>query len=94
MQPIHSFSAGLLAEIIRRQPASKGKTTFAWQLVVGPALARVTSVELVDRTLQVRAVDSRWVAEIARATPIIVERLQQLLGSANVRRLTIVSDDH
>ena len=62
MKPIQSFSSGMLAEIIRRQPASKEKTRFAWQLAVGPALARVTTVELDAGVLRValrRALGSR-----------------------------------
>ena len=43
---IAELRAGVLAEIVRRQPASKERTAFAWQLAVGPALARATTVEL------------------------------------------------
>jgi hypothetical protein len=93
MLSIQSFSSGVLAEIIRRQPASKEKTAFAWQLAVGQALARVTTVEQVDRTLRVRAVDPRWSAEIARAEPLILKRLQQLLGPDAVTRLTRVAPE-
>ena len=53
MIPLQSFSSGVLAEIVRRQPASKERTTFAWQLAVGPALARATTVELTDGVLMV-----------------------------------------
>jgi Dna[CI] antecedent, DciA len=91
MLSIHSFSGGVLAEIIRRQPASKEKTAFVWQLAVGHALARVTTVELVERTLQVRAVDPRWSAEIVRAEPLILKRLQQWLGPDAVSRLQIAA---
>jgi hypothetical protein len=87
MLPIQSFSTGMLAEIIRRQPASKEKTRFVWQLIAGAALARVTTVELVDGVLKVRCVDERWLSEVARAKPMILARLQQLLGADAVRRL-------
>lgn len=87
MQPIQNFSPGVLAEIIRRQPASKARTAFAWQLVVGAALARVTTVELADGVLTVRASDPRWAEEIRRAHPLILERLQQVLGPHAVDRL-------
>ena len=79
----------MLAEIVRRQPASPARTAFAWQLAVGPALARATSVEMEGTTLQVRANDERWLKEIARAKPIILHKLQQLLGDQNLTRINV-----
>ena len=87
MLPIQSFSTGVLAEIIRRQPASNEKTRFAWQLAVGPAVARATTVQLVNRTLVVRASDPRWVTEIDRARDVILARVQHLLGAEDVTTL-------
>jgi predicted nucleic acid-binding Zn ribbon protein len=92
MLPLQSLSTTVLAEIIRRQPASKERTNFAWQLAVGPALARVTVVELVDETLTVHSKDPRWAAEIRRADDVILGRLQRLLGPDSVTRLAIASD--
>jgi hypothetical protein len=80
VQPLQSFSMGVLAEIIRRQPSSKERTAFAWQMAVGSSLARVTVVDLADRVLTVRAIDPRWATEIERARAIILPRLQHLLG--------------
>jgi predicted nucleic acid-binding Zn ribbon protein len=80
MLPIQNFSSGVLAEIIRRQPPSPARTNFAWQLAVGPALARATVVELADGILTVRAVDPRWLREIERARPRVIAKLQALLG--------------
>lgn len=87
MLPIHDFSLTVIAEIIRRQPASTERTRFAWQLAVGPALARATTVELVNGALVVRAGDRRWVAEVGRAREVILTRVQQLLGPETVSRL-------
>jgi predicted nucleic acid-binding Zn ribbon protein len=89
MLPIQSFSAGVLAEIIRRQPASKEKTRFAWQMAVGPALARATTVDLAEGVLTVRCVDKRWAPELARARDVVLRRLQELLGPDAVVRLRI-----
>jgi predicted nucleic acid-binding Zn ribbon protein len=85
--PLHDFSLTVIAEIIRRQPASTERTRFAWQLAVGPALARATTVELVNGALVVRAGDRRWVTEVKRARAIILARVQQLLGPDTVSRL-------
>jgi hypothetical protein len=88
MESIQSFSSRTIAEIIRRQPASNGKTRFAWQLVVGPALARVTTVELDAGVLRVRC-DERWARELARAQDVILPRLQQLLEPQALDRISI-----
>ncbi len=84
MRSIQTFSGTVLAEIVRRQPASRARTTFAWQLSVGPALARVTSVALDGTALRVSAADARWLAEIARARVTILPRMQQFLGKDTV----------
>jgi predicted nucleic acid-binding Zn ribbon protein len=92
MLPIQNLTTGVLAEMIRRQPASKEKTRFVWQMVVGPAIARVTAVDLADGVLRVQCGDERWMSEIARARPLIISRLQQLLGPDAVRRIALASD--
>jgi predicted nucleic acid-binding Zn ribbon protein len=93
MLPIQNLTAGVLAEMIRRQPASKEKTRFVWQLAVGPAIARVTTVDLADGVLSVRCGDERWTSEISRARPLIISRLQQMLGTDAVRRIALPSDN-
>ena len=89
VQPLHTFSTSVLAEIIRRQPGSPAKTRFVWQLAVGPSLAKATTVDLVEGVLAVRAGDSRWIREIDRARDIILARLQHLLGPNAVSRLDL-----
>jgi Dna[CI] antecedent, DciA len=78
--PIQHFSTGVLAHILRRQPSSPARTAFAWQMAVGPALARSTTVVLNDGMLCVRASDERWGREIERASDVVLRRMQQLLG--------------
>src|SRR3954467_4501127 len=87
MVPLQSFSSGVLAEIVRRQPASKERTNFAWQLAVGQVLARATTVELCDRVLTVRAVDKRWIQEINRGGGSVITKMQNILGSDQVTRI-------
>jgi hypothetical protein len=90
--PLQSLAPGVLAEIIRRQPASKERTAFAWSVAVGPAIARATSVELSGQLLIVRARDARWAREVDRARPTVVARLQQLLGPTAVVDLRVLRD--
>ena len=87
MLPIQVFSSTVLAEIIRRQPPSAARTTFAWQLAVGPALARATTVELAGGVLTIRARDARWLREIDRARPAVLGKMQHLLGRDAVTRI-------
>jgi predicted nucleic acid-binding Zn ribbon protein len=87
--PIQHFSTGVLAEILRRQPPSAGRTNLAWQIAVGPALARVTTVALAEGVLTVLAADDRWTQEIRRSRSVVLERLQRLLGSESVQTLRL-----
>jgi predicted nucleic acid-binding Zn ribbon protein len=90
MLPIQHFSAGVIAGIVRRQPSSPARTSFAWQVAVGPALARVTTVALAeDGVLTVHATDKRWGNEIERAREVVVQRLQNILGRDQVRSLRV-----
>lgn len=91
MEPVQTIVPGVLAEIIRRQPPSRGRTTFAWTAAVGTALARVTSVELSGTTLRATARDARWARELERNRDVILARLQHLLGSGSVITLEIIS---
>ena len=88
--PLNEFAPAVLADIIRRQPASKERTAFAWSVAVGPAIARVTTVELRDRTLVATARDARWAKEIDRARDTILARVRQLIGDA-VDRIDVIT---
>ena len=90
MQSLNQFAPAVLADIIRRQAPSPERTTFAWAMAVGPALARVTTVELRDRALVVTARDARWAKEIGRASDTILTRLRQLVGDS-VDRLDVIT---
>ena len=80
MLPVQSLATTVLAEVIRRQPPSQARTDFAWSVVVGPAVARATAVELTNGVLVVTPKDPRWAREVERARDTILPRLQQLLG--------------
>lgn len=88
MIPLQNFSTGVVAAIVRRQPASKERTSFAWQLAVGTALARATNVELDEAgVLTVRGSDPRWVAEVDRARDAVLQKMQHLLGREQIVRI-------
>lgn len=89
MQPFQSFATGVLGEVIRRQPASPARTTFAWTVAAGPAMARAATVEARDGTLFITPKDARWSREIERARDTILRRVQHLLGTGAVKAITI-----
>jgi hypothetical protein len=80
---------GALTELIKAAPLSDGKVTFAWNAAVGPALERVTAVKLQGRVLLVDTVGALWSREIERSTPMILKRLQALLGPATVEKIEV-----
>ena len=89
MRSIQTLAGGVLAEIVKRQPPSRARTSFAWQLAVGPALARATSVEMEGTTLRVRSADPRWLKEIERARGVVLPKLQHLLGEQAIARISV-----
>ena len=80
----------MLAEVIRKAPMCDEKVAFAWGDAVGEALTRVTTVRL-DKTgvLQVTA-EGKWGREIRRLSPIILRRLERLLGPGTVTAIQLV----
>jgi predicted nucleic acid-binding Zn ribbon protein len=87
MIPVQRFASGVLAELVRRQPPSKARTDFAWQLAVGPGIARATVVELKDGVLTVTATDARWLQELKRAREVVLGRLQDMMGPDQITRI-------
>jgi predicted nucleic acid-binding Zn ribbon protein len=71
---------GALVEMLRHAPLSQGKVGFAWRAAVGTAVEKVTSVHLEGRVLLVDAASKAWAREVTRSSPVILKRLQTLLG--------------
>jgi predicted nucleic acid-binding Zn ribbon protein len=92
VEPLNACVTGALAEMLRRQPASKERTAFAWSLAVGPAIARATTVELAAGVLSVRARDQQWAQDIYRNRATVLVRLRELLGKDAVRDLSILRE--
>ena len=89
MHPLSHALPGALMTLLRDTPLSDGKVTFAWNAAVGPALERVTTVRLEQHTLVVDAASAQWTREIQRSTPVILTRLQSLLGKGTVTSLRV-----
>jgi hypothetical protein len=76
-----------LGALLERQPLTPAKIAFAWQMAVGPALARQTSVRADGGVLRVQSRDARWSREIERSRAVIIERLRAFLGNHVVSEL-------
>lgn len=80
--PTRACVSDTLRAVLARQPLTPGKIAFAWQMAVGPALARATTVEYDAGVLRVSSGDARWMREVERSRAVILERLRSLLGPA------------
>jgi hypothetical protein len=89
MQPLTQALPGAVTELLRGVPTSDGKVNFAWRVAVGPGVERVSTARLDSRTLVVDVTDQRWAREIARSSPVILARLQRLLGPGEVARIEV-----
>jgi len=90
--PVNQFMPDALAAVLRRAPLTPEKVAFSWRTAVGPAVDKVTAVELRDGVLYVRAKDAAWRREIERSAALIRSRLDGLLGEHVVRRVEIVAN--
>ena len=80
----------VLAEVIRKAPLCPEKVDFAWRHSVGPAIQRLTSVRLDDHgVLHVTASDAHWAREVRRASPLILKRLETMLGTGTVAKIKV-----
>ena len=90
MRLIRDIAPRVVNGLLRDQPLSTGKIRFAWQMSVGPSIARSTSVQLErDGTLLVTTSGEHWQREILRAAATIKQRLSELLGPHVVKRLKV-----
>lgn len=92
MIPIRQVVPGALAAVLRDAPLTPEKVQFAWRTAVGPAVANVTAACLREGVLAVEARDRHWQREVQRNLPMILARLQELLGTS-VTRVEVTAID-
>lgn len=91
MLPVNQVMTSALADILRRAPLTPEKVAFSWRTAVGPAVDKVTVVELHEGILYVRARDAAWQREIERSAALIRSRLDGMLGDRVVRRIEVAA---
>lgn len=89
MEPIQGCLDPVVARILRQAPPSPARLECAWRLAVGPELARISTVTTTAGVLSVTLPDRRWAQEFRRSIPLVLERLQRMLGDEEVRRIEI-----
>jgi predicted nucleic acid-binding Zn ribbon protein len=89
VRSIQQAIPGALVEMLRGAPLSQGKVGFAWRAAVGSAVEKVTSVHLEGRVLLVDAAGHAWAREVTRSSPVILKRLQTLLGPDTVNSIAV-----
>jgi predicted nucleic acid-binding Zn ribbon protein len=87
MKPLQNAVPGAVAELLRMAPLSPGKVAFAWKTAVGTAVQQATVVRLEGRVLLVDTASAQWAREVMRSSPVILKRLQSLLGADTVSRI-------
>jgi hypothetical protein len=80
-----------LAVVLRRAPLTPEKVAFSWRTAVGPAVDKVTTIELRNGVLWVRAKDAAWQREVERSAALIRSRLDSLLGERVVKYIEVVN---
>jgi hypothetical protein len=86
--PLQNCVAAVVAESLKRQPLTPAKVAFCWRLAVGPAMDRATNVSIGHPgELIVEAQDLHWRREVERALPLVINRLEYLLGPEPVQRV-------
>ena len=89
MIPVHQIMPQALAVVLREAPLTSDKIAFAWRTAVGPAVERVTTIELKGQILHVQTRDAAWRREIERSAGIVCRKLKTLLGDDVVRGLEV-----
>ena len=91
MLPLQQVMPEALALVLRKAPLTPEKVAFAWRTAVGPAVDRVTTIELSGSVLHVRARDAAWQREVERSAALIRARLDALLGEPVVRTIEVAA---
>ena len=92
MIPVGRILPDVLVAVLRKAPLSPEKVAFAWRTAVGPSLDRVTTIELVEHVLRVRARDAAWQREVERSAGLIRARLDTMLVPGIVDYIDVIGE--
>ena len=90
MEPLQNAATEAVRRVLDAQPTTAAKIAFAWKMVAGRAVGRATEAEWRgDSALVVRTHGDAWRREILAARPLLLSRLQDLLGPGVITRLDV-----
>ena len=90
MESLNNAAGDVLRRLLASQPTTPAKVAFAWRMAAGSALGRAGDpFWREDGVLVVRASSDAWRREIRRATPMLLARVRELVGSDVVRKIVI-----
>jgi hypothetical protein len=89
VQALSQTAARVLKTILDGQPLGAAKVAFAWHIAAGPTIAAASTVRWSDGRLCVRARSETWRQEILRVRPIVLARVQALVGVEAVKSLEL-----
>lgn len=91
MDALQRAASDALRTLLDSQPTTPAKIAFAWRIAAGAALAKAGEPEWRrdDGVLVIRSASEAWRRELRRASPVLLHRLQELIGPGVVRRLVI-----
>jgi hypothetical protein len=91
MRSLRDLAPNALTLLFRHGAMSQAKLEAAWDIAVGHALSKATTVRLADGgTVEASAADHRWWRELERSSAVIQGRLNGLLGVGTVTRLVLI----
>jgi predicted nucleic acid-binding Zn ribbon protein len=89
MESLQKTAHRAMRALLDGQPETPAKIAFAWRMAAGAALARGGDPEWRNGVLVVRARSDAWRRELRHAQPVLLPRLQELVGPTVIQRLVI-----
>ena len=90
MESLNGAAQAVLRHLLEEQPTTPAKIAFAWKMVAGAAIARATEITMrAEGAVVIRARDDAWRRAVRQAKPLLLRRMQDLLGAGAIRRLDV-----
>ena len=89
LESLHNTAGAAVRRLLADQPNTPAKVAFAWKIAAGPAVGRATETEWRGGVLLVQARTEAWRREVRKASPLLLRRLQDLLGPDVVTRVQV-----
>jgi hypothetical protein len=89
LESLHTTAGAAVRRLLADQPNTPAKIAFAWKIAAGAAVGRATETQWRAGVLIVRAKTEAWRREVRVAVPLLLRRLQDLLGPGVVTRVHV-----